>query len=223
MIELSRNAERALEAATPRLRGVSHAVAALVSAPLAVRAILSAPSGTPRLAVALYTLAAVLMLSLSAGMHWRERGPTATELWIRLDHTGIYVMIASATVAVALLGLPVVWQRWVIPTAVVAAVVGLVVEWLPRATPRGFAHGMFLGAGWVMMVGIVQLWTGPGGPVAVWWLLAGGLAYTAGAVIVALRRPDPWPSWFGYHELWHALVIVAVACHWHLVVGILAG
>lgn len=222
MIELSRNAERALAAATPRLRGISHALAALVSAPLAVRAILLAEPGTPRLAVALYTLAAVVMLSLSAGMHWRQRGPVATEVWVRLDHTGIYVMIASATVSVALLGLPAHWQRWVIPVAVLAAVVGLFVEWMPRATPRGFAHGMFLGAGWVLMIGIVQLWQGPRGPLAVAWLLAGGLAYTAGAVIVALRRPDPWPTWFGYHELWHMLVLVAVACHWHLVVGILA-
>ncbi|MBY5163535.1 PAQR family membrane homeostasis protein TrhA [Salsipaludibacter albus] len=222
MIQLSPNAERALEAARPRLRGVSHALAAVVSAPLAIRAILVAEPGTPRVAVGMYTLAAVVMLTLSAGMHWRDRGPVATEVWVRLDHTGIYLMIGAATVAVALLGLPPSWQRWVIPVAVVLAVVGLVVEWLPTATPRGFAHGMFLGAGWVMIIGVVELWQGPGGRAAVVWLVAGGLAYTLGAVIVALRRPDPWPTWFGYHELWHVLVIVAVACHWHLVVGVLA-
>ncbi len=221
MVELSQNAERALVASRPRLRGLTHAVGGLVALPAALLAIAHAPTGTVRLAVALYTLAATLMLSLSAGMHWRTRGPTATEVWIRLDHSGIYVMIAGATVAVALLGMPATWQRWVIPVAVAVAVVGLVVEWLPRRTPRGFAHGMFLGGGWAMMVGVAEVWRGPG-PEAVLWLVAGGLAYTVGAVLVALRRPNVWPDVFGYHEVWHVLVLVAVACHWHLVVDVLA-
>ncbi len=221
MIELSQNAERALVASRPHLRGLTHIIGALVALPVALLAIAHAPAGTVRLAVALYTLAATLMLSMSAGMHWRVRDPAATEVWIRLDHTGIYLMVAAATVAVALLGLPSGWQRWVIPVAVAIAAVGLVVEWLPRRTPRGFAHGMFLGGGWAMMVGVVEVWRGPG-PVAVLWLVAGGAAYTIGAVLVALRRPDVWPEVFGYHEVWHVLVLVAVACHWHLVVDVLA-
>lgn len=221
MVELSRNAEHALKASQPRARGWSHAIAAPVALVLAIRATAAAPTGTPRLAVALYTLSAAMMLALSAGMHWRERGPVATEMWIRLDHSGIYVMVASATVAVALLGLPPPWRRWIIVAAIVLAIVGLVVEWLPHRTPRGFAHGMFLGGGWAMMVGVVELWRGPG-PIAVAWLAAGGIAYTVGAVLVALRRPDPWPDVFGYHEVWHVFVLVAVACHWHLVVAVLA-
>lgn len=221
MPELSRNAEYALEASRPRLRGWTHALAAPVALVLAVRAIAAAPSGTPRLAVALYTVATTTMLALSAGMHWRDRDPVATEIWVRLDHSGIYVMVAAATVAVALLGLPPTWRRWTIGAGIALAVVGLGVEWLPRRTPRGFAHGMFLGGGWAMTVGVVELWRGPG-PIAVAWLAAGGVAYTVGAVLVALRRPDPWPDVFGYHEVWHVFVLVAVACHWHLVVGVLA-
>lgn len=222
MVELSRNAEHALEASRPRTRGWSHAVAAPVTLLLAVRAIAAAPAGTPRLAVALYTLAATVMLALSAGMHWRDRDAAGTEVWIRLDHSGIYLMIAAATVAIALLGLPPTWKRWTVVAAIAVAIVGLVVEWAPRRTPRGFAHGMFLGGGWAMMVGVVELWQGPG-PRAVAWLVAGGLAYTVGAVLLAIRRPDPWSDAFGYHEVWHLLVLVAVACHWHLVVAVLAG
>ncbi len=221
MVELSSNAERALVADRPRLRGLTHAVGVVVAVPAAVRAIALAEPGTVRLAVALYTLGAVVMLGLSAGMHWRARGPVATEVWVRLDHSGIYVMIAAATIAVALLGLPPSWSDVIVPLAVVLALVGIGVEWWPRRTPRGFAHGMFLTGGWAMMVGVVELWR-TSGPAAVGWLVAGGVAYTVGAVIVARRRPDPWPSVFGYHEVWHVLVLVAVACHWHLVVDVLA-
>ena len=222
-MELSHNTRKALAHEPPRLRGVAHRWAAIAMVPLGAWAVAASTPGVHRWAVGLYVAASILMLGLSAGMHHRRRDARATERWIRLDHTGIYVMIATSVTAVSLVGTTPPWRGWVIGVSWVLAVFGLVVEWLPQRTPRGFAHTMFLVNGWVAVVLVVQLWQAPdAGPVAVAWLLAGGLCYTVGAVVVALRRPDPLPTLFGYHEVWHVMVVVAVLCHLWLVAGVLA-
>lgn len=222
-MELSHNARRAMALQPPRLRGVVHEVAALAMVPIGAVAIAGSSPGVHRVAVALYVAASILMLGLSAAMHRRRRDVRGTERWIRLDHTGIYVMIATGVTAMALVGMPLPWRTWLIVASWLLAGFGLVVEWLPRATPRGFAHTMFLVNGWVAVVLTWQLWQLPEvGVQAVAWLLAGGLCYTVGAVVVAMRRPDPWPTVFGYHEVWHVMVVVAVLCHLWLITVVLA-
>lgn len=222
-MEPSANVERALAHAKPVLRGVIHQGAAFLVAGIGLWAFVAAGSPLQRWAVGLYVVAAVGMLALSAGLHWQRRGPRATERWVRLDHTGIYVMIASGETSVSLLGLAPPWREGLIVAAWVLAAVGIVVEWLPRATPRGFAHGMSLFNGWTAVLVAWRLWLQPGaGPDAVAWLAAGGIVYTVGAVIVAVGKPDPWPRVFGYHEVWHVLVVVALLVHLWLVAGVLA-
>lgn len=222
-MELSHNAQRSLTHDPPRVRGLVHLVAAVAMVPVGGIATARSTPGLHRLAVGSYVAASILMLGLSAGMHLRRRNGAATERWIRLDHTGIYVMIATAVTAVVLVGMPMPWRGWVIAISWGLALAGLVVEWVPAATPRGFAHTMFLVNGWVAVVLIVFLWQLPEvGPASVAWLLVGGLCYTAGAIVVARRRPDPWPQVFGYHEIWHVMVVVAVLCHLWLIAVVLA-
>ncbi len=222
-MQLSHNAHRALANEPPRLRGVVHGVAAVAMVPVGAIAIVGSSPGVHRVAVAMYVVASILMLGLSAAMHLRRRDVAGTERWIRLDHTGIYLMIATAVTSMSLVGMTQPWRTWLIAVSWLLAAFGLVVEWLPRATPRGFAHTMFLVNGWVAVVLMWQLWQVPDvGPQAVAWLLAGGLCYTLGAVVVAVRRPDPWPTVFGYHEVWHVMVVVALACHLWLIAVVLA-
>ncbi|HKJ57211.1 MAG TPA: hemolysin III family protein [Nitriliruptoraceae bacterium] len=222
-MQLSRNAHRAIAAQPPRLRGTIHLAAAIGMVPIGIVAVAVSRPGIHRFAVAIYVVASVVMLGLSAAMHRRRRDLRGTERWVRLDHTGIYLMIATAVTSVALVGMTAPWRNWVIAASWLLAGFGLVVEWLPRATPRGFAHTMFLVNGWLAVVMVWQLWQLPQvGRDAVAWLLAGGLCYTLGAVVVAVRRPDPWPAVFGYHEIWHAMVVIAVLCHLWLITVVLA-
>ncbi len=214
----SHNTIRALSGPRPALRGVSHRAAAILSVPAAVVLSLSAPSGTPRLAAAVFGAAMAIMFSASALTHYRRWSPDATEILFRLDHTAIYIAIFGTLVPVALLGLDGGWRTLLLAGVGGACAVGIAIEWLPFATPRGVAHTMYLALSWTTVLAMPRLlhlagWSALG------LLLAGGVAYTVGAVIVAVQRPDPRPHVFGYHEIWHLLVIVGATLH-YLMVGV---
>lgn len=212
--ERSHSTDRALGAEVrPTLRGIAHRAAAIMSWPAAVAATIAAPAGVGRMAVAVFATGIAAMFTLSAIVHYRPWGPDTTEVLFRLDHTGIYLAITGTAVAVGLLGLH-GWARVVIVAILPGlALVGIVLEWLPSRTPRGVAHALYLVLGWatipfVPMVAANRGWTPAG------LLLVGGVLYTVGSVVVARRRPDPWPRIFGYHEIWHLAVIGAVVAHW---------
>ena len=218
-LERSANTERALTLPRPHLRGRSHLLAAAVTLPGAVVWIVLAPAGT-RLGVAAFGLGMAAMFSFSALLHLRRWDAATYERFFRLDHTGIYLAIGGTGIAMALLGLS-GWPGVVLLTGMATgAAVGIVVEWLPFAPPRGFNQGVYLTLGWLPVALLPWLWWSAG-PVTVGLLLVGGLLYTIGAVVVGTRRPDPWPLWFGYHEIWHLFVIAAVVVHavmvWQLV------
>ncbi|MFP5308155.1 MAG: PAQR family membrane homeostasis protein TrhA [Actinomycetes bacterium] len=144
---------------------------------------------------------------------WPEH---TTELLFRLDHTAIYLAFGGTATPLALLGLSgwhrtaLLWGLWG------AAAVGIVLEWLPFAPPKGFSNGVYLTMGWATMLLLPGLWS-TAGVDAVVLLLVGGAFYTVGAIVVGLRRPDPDPLVFGYHEIWHLFVIAAVVAHYTMV------
>ena len=86
-------------------------------------------------------------------------------------------------------------------------------QWTPATPPRWLFTAVYALVGWVALLVVPQLWDGAGGA-SFFLLLAGGLSYTAGAVVYALQRPDPWPATFGFHEVFHALTVVAAALHY---------
>jgi hemolysin III len=201
----------------PATRGLSHRVAALVAWPAAVVAVLTVPPAA-RLGVGVFAVCIALMFTASAVVHARRWSPQVTEALFRLDHTAIFLAIAGTATPLGLLVLE-GWQRSVMLWGVwVGAVLGIAVVWYPRRTPRGFATTVFLSMSWltVLLLPAVHARTG--------WdttalLLGGGLLYTVGAVIVAIRRPDPRPHLFGYHEIWHLLVIGAVVLHYVMILA----
>lgn len=212
LLQRSLNTRHALTAPQPILRGMSHLIAAIVSVPVGLVWLVSVPAGRPRLAVAAFSVGITAMFSASALLHLRRWAAGTYEVLFRLDHTGIYLAIGGTGIALASVGLT-GWPRVaLLAVCLIGVALGILVEWLPFAPPRGFSNTVYITLGWVPIVLLPWLWT-TAGPATVALLLAGGVVYTSGAIMLALRRPDPSPRWFGYHELWHVFVIVAVVTH----------
>jgi len=211
-LKRSLNTELALRAPRPALRGRSHLVAAILAWPTGIVAIVGAAAGVERIAVASFALGAAIMFSCSALLHLKRWDAFVHERLFRLDHTGIYCTIGGTTAAIALLGLDGRLQQTLLVAAAVGTGVGIVLEWLPFAPPRGLSNTVYITLGWLPILVLPWLWMSSGA-VVVLLIVAGGVLYTSGAIIVALRRPDVLPGWFGYHELFHVLVIVAVLLH----------
>lgn len=187
-------------------------LAALLGIPAAAVCIAQAAPGRARLAVAAFTLGMLAMFTLSALLHLRRWRAETYERLFRLDHSGIYLAIGGTGVALGLVGLEGWPARVLVGGAIAGVVVGVAVEWLPFAPPKGFNNAVYLTLGWVPIMLLPWLWM-TSGPLTVGLLLIGGVLYTLGAAAVGLRRPNPSPVWFGYHEVFHLLVIAAVIVH----------
>src|SRR5207248_7525230 len=119
---------------------------------------------------------------------------------LKLDHTAIFLVIAGTATPIVLLTSGGTMRAAVLALLWAIAVGGIVFEWLPIDPPRGYVTTVYLALGWLGLVAVGGLWdrTGAGGVLLV---ASGGALYTAGAIVHAARRPDPWPHAFGYHEL----------------------
>lgn len=212
---------RFVEVPHPTARGWSHLVAAVLTLPgAAVWTVLTEP-GRVRGAVAAFAFGVGLMFTGSALLHLRRWDEHTTERLVRLDHSGIYLAIGGTGGALGVLGLEGWPQRVLVAVIVGGTVLGTVVEWLPFAPPRGFSNTVYLTLGWAPVVLLPWLLASTGWR-TVALLLLGGAFYTAGAIIVGLRRPDPVQGHFGYHELFHALVILAVVAHGIMIADLVA-
>jgi hemolysin III len=195
----------------PLLRGVSHEIAAGVSLAGLVALVLLAPGPRARMGALIYGTSLVALFSVSALYHRPTWSPRA-RLWMRrLDHSAIFLLIAGTFTPLCLL---IGDARGHTMLAVVWAGAGLGVLrallW-PRA-PRAVATALYLLLGWAAVPLVPAMYRELGaGSLAL--LAAGGLLYSVGAVIYATRRPDPFPRVFGYHEIFHALVIAAAGLH----------
>ena len=174
---------------------------------------LTADTARERTGVIAFAAAVAVMFGVSALYH-RGNWSDGPRRWMRaLDHTGIFVLIAGTYTAFGLLVLDGAW-RWAVLGIVwggAAFAVLLNVAW--RSSPQWLTGVLAIALGWVGAV-VAPKFAGEIGAGGMTLVVAGGLAYTAGAVIFAMRRPDPYPTTFGYHEIFHVLVITAVACHY---------
>jgi hemolysin III len=197
----------------PRLRGLSHAVAFVIALPLGLALILQAETARGRLSAIVFAAAVVAMFGASALYHspnWRE----APRRWLRrVDHAGIYGLIAGTYTAFGLLALSGYW-RWVVLGIIWAGALAAIVfkfAWIDA--PKWISAVIGVALGWIGVLVSPQL-LGEIGVAASLLMLAGGLLYTLGALVYAFRRPDPRPAVFGFHEVFHVFVIAAVACQY---------
>jgi len=201
----------------PRLRGVSHQWACLCSVPLGVALVVAAGSARARVAVTVYAVSLVALFGVSALYHrvsWRSR--SAWRWMRRLDHSMIFMLIAGTYTPFALLALHGPLATATLVTMWAGALAGGLVKlvWIDAPTWR-FAIA-YIALGSVAVAAFPQLAVAIGvGGVTLFAL--GGVLYTAGAVIYAVGWPDPLPAVFGYHEVFHALVIAAAALQYAVI------
>jgi hemolysin III len=196
----------------PLLRGALHGVA--FAAALAVGALLVIFSRESRvLPATVFAASAAVMLGTSTLYHRVTWSPNA-RLWMRrADHAGIFLLIAGTYTPIALISLSGAWSTTVLALVWAGAAAAAISKFCWVAAPGWVSAGLGLALGWVGVLVLPQFAHREGiAPVIL--LAAGGLAYTAGAVVYAMKRPDPVPRVFGYHELFHALTIVALACQY---------
>jgi hemolysin III len=204
----------------PTLRGVSHQFAFFVALGAGAVLIATAASARSAAASAIYALTLALMFGTSATYHRLARAPLARRIWQRLDHAAIFLAIAGAYTPIGLvaLGGATGWHllAWVWGGAGLGVL--RAVLW-PRA-PRAITTGLYLGLGWALIAYLPEVRAALA-PASLALLALGGLWYTLGAIVYALRRPDPLPSVFGYHEVFHVLVIAGALSHFAAIVNIL--
>jgi hemolysin III len=194
----------------PRLRGVSHQWAFFASLGAGLALVLAADNGRTALAMSIYAISLSAMLGTSALYHRITWSPAARQWMRRLDHTMIFVFIAGTYTPFALLVMHGTLADLVLIVVWASALGGIVFNLIWIGAPKWFTTAVYLSTGWVAIVALPQLWE-EFGPVGVGLIALGGVLYSAGAVIYARRRPNPNPQVFGYHEIFHVLVIAAAA------------
>ena len=192
----------------PRLRGWLHFGAAPLAFVLGLLLLVITPTVGLRAAVAVYVLTTVLLFGVSAAYHLGAGSARVNDFLHKLDHANIYLFIAGSYTPFAA-ALDDARLRWTILILVwTIALIGLLlpIAWLHA--PRWVTAGSYIALGWVAVFFLPALYSAYG-PLTVSLLVIGGLLYTVGGVIYARKSPNPYPEWFGFHELFHAFTIAA--------------
>jgi hemolysin III len=199
-------------AVAPRLRGVLHAVAFPAAAVAGVVLIALGPTQPARLAAAVYSVTCMALFGVSAAYHRSAPASRRRGLLARLDHVSILLVIAGTYTPLAVLALH-GWTRLSVLAVIWAGTAGgaltrLIWRSAWRPAPRWLITSLFIALGWVAVFVLPQLLRGAGTLVLA-LVLAGGILYSLGALIYTLKRPNPSPQWFGFHEVFHAMTILA--------------
>lgn len=195
----------------PLLRGVFHQWAFFAAFTAGLVLVALADGVRERVASWVYAAALAAMFGMSAIYHRVDWRTPARRAWARrLDHSTIFLFIAGSYTPFALLAFEGASAAALLAAVWCAALFGLAVSLCWIDAPKWAATAAYLVVGWVGVLATPQLFSSLGVAAAV-LVLMGGVLYTTGAVIYGLRRPDPFPTVFGYHELFHVLVIAAAA------------
>lgn len=178
-----------------------------------VVAVVLAPAGPPRWAVAVFGLSASLLFGISALYHRGTWSPRVHGVLKRFDHSNIFLIIAGTYTPFAVLLLDPSPQRTLLVVTWAAALVGIAFRIFWVGAPRWLYVPAYLAMGWMAVAFLPQFLAG-GGVAVVALVVGGGLAYTVGGVVYGLKRPDPSPRFFGFHEIFHALTVVGFGCHY---------
>jgi hemolysin III len=205
--------QRLARTVKPRLRGWLHAGTFPVSVAAGIVLVVLADGTRETVATAIYAASASLLFGISALYHRGHWSPKAERRLKRLDHSNIFLIIAGTYTPFSLIllkndgGTALLWIVWA------AALGGIAFRVLWVGAPRWLYTPVYIGLGWVAVFYLGDI-LDAGGWTVVALLAVGGLFYTAGGIVYGLKRPNPSPQWFGFHEVFHALTLGAYAVHY---------
>jgi len=197
----------------PSMRGSFHRASIPVAVVLTVILAVRASTGGDRAAVIIYGICVTAMLTVSGVYHSPRYASRNRRLLRRLDHSMILVGTAGTYTAVIVLGLDGTTRVVLLVVAWTIAAIGVAIRMLWLDAPSGLVAAVYLVAGWQLVLDLPAYVRGLT-DVELLLLAIGGGLYSIGAVVYALKRPNPWPSVFGYHEIFHTLVVAAAFAHW---------
>jgi hemolysin III len=213
--------EFAREEVVPRLRGLLHAWAFWFAVAAAITLVVVAPSSRARIAAVVYGIGLCALFGASATYHRWKGNPRWKPILRRIDHSMIFVFIAASYTPISLLVLDDPLRIIVLASVWAGALAGVAMSIAWIDAPRVLVALCYIAVGWVAVVAMPQLFSarGAGMPLL---LLAGGVLYSLGAAAYATKRPNPWPRTFGFHEVFHALVIAAAVVHFVAIADVIA-
>jgi len=211
-----------LVAERPTWRGLFHAWAFWVAIPAGALLILLADQPRARTAAAIYIATLLLAFGTSSAYHRLAKSYRARKIMQRADHSMIYLLIAGTYVPICLVALPLDWGISVMAIVGGMAVLGIALKMFAFNRMKWVSYSLYLVMGWTAGIAtpvLIHNLT----PLQLFLIAAGGVAYTVGVPVLVLRRPDPWPTVFGYHEIWHGFTVLAAALHFSAVALVVRG
>jgi hemolysin III len=206
----------------PLLRGRLHQVAFFVAVPAGVVLVSIAPTLRARFAAIVFALSLAGLYGTSTLYHRLPWSPRSLRWMKRLDHSMIFVLIAGTYTPLALLVLRGPWKVTVLSIVWGGAALGVLLKFLRVDGLAAVTGALYIALGWLAIVATPEIVHGISGA-ATGLLFTGGILYTGGAIVLARNRPDPVPSVYGYHEIWHTCVIAASVCHYGLIMLVTLG
>jgi hemolysin III len=203
----------------PRLRGRLHQVAFICSIPAGATLIALGRTGVARAAAAIYSVSVSALFGVSASYHRLPWSARARRWMRRLDHSTIFVLIAGSYTPFSVLALRGTWRVAVLATVWGVALAGIALKMISIDRMDKIGMFLYIALGWTAVVALPELVSRLGAGSVV-LLFLGGVFYTVGAVMFAMRRPDPNPAVFGYHEVWHSMTIAGCLCHYAVVLSL---
>ncbi|MDB4931523.1 MAG: hemolysin [Myxococcaceae bacterium] len=203
----------------PTLRGVIHHWSAVAAFGAGALLVAMAPTARSAVAAAVYALSVCALLTVSAVYHRPTWQPRPRAFMKRLDHAAIFVLIAGTYTPLCRLGLPAAVGSRLLTWVWIAAALGVLQSIFWVHAPKPVTAALYLFVGWTVVpyLGAVRAALSPA---QLALLIAGGVVYSLGAVTYAARRPNPVPGVFGYHEVFHAMTVLACALHYALVTSL---
>jgi len=195
------------------LRGRLHQVAAVLAVPAGLALALHASSTGGHIGALVYAITLFGLFGISASYHVHTWSPPARARMKKLDHCMIYVFIAGTYTPLCLGVLTGLLAPVLLIAVWLGAAVGVLLQFRPHLSVPRTGSLLYIALGWLALVGLPQLLHGLD-VVELVLLVAGGVTYTLGSIVLGTHRPDPVPTVFGYHEVWHAMVFVACVCHY---------
>jgi hemolysin III len=218
--ELHDRVDEVIAEVKPRLRGWLHLATAPLTLAAGIVLVALSPTASARWASAVYAASALLLFTVSAVYHTGRWSPRAHLFLKRFDHANIFLLIAGSYTPFTLLLLEGRDRTVMLTTVWVSAVIGCLFRVFWLHAPRWLYLALYLGLGWAAIFyvgayvdGAQRLGVGVGTAVLV-LAAAGGVLYTVGGVVYGFQRPDPWPQWFGFHEVFHSFTILAFVTHY---------